>query len=43
MLRRRRFDDIDDIRIRQRQLWRPFHKINSKIVLVGELRAGVGA
>jgi len=27
----------------QRQLWRPFHKTSSKIVLKGGLGAGIGA
>ena len=27
----------------QRQLWRPFHKTSSKMVLKGELGAGIGA
>jgi hypothetical protein len=35
ILKRRHFDDIDDIRSNMTQLWRPFHKTSSKIVLKG--------
>jgi hypothetical protein len=37
------FDDIDDIRLIQRQLRMPFHKTNSRTVLECGLGAGVGA
>ena len=43
ILKGRHFDDMDDIRSNKRQLWRPFHKTSSKIVLKGGLGAGIGA
>jgi len=43
ILKGRHFDDIADIRSNTRQLCRPFHKTNSKIVLKGEIVAGIGA
>ena len=43
ILKGRHFDDIDDIRNKQWQLWRPFHKTISKIVFKGGLGAGIGA
>ena len=43
ILKGRHFDYIYDIGIIQRQLWRSFHKTNSKIVLKGGLGPGIGA
>ena len=42
ILKERHFEDIDNIRLTQQQLWRPFHKTSSKIVLKGGLGAGIG-
>ena len=43
ILKGRHFDDSDDTGVIQRQIWRPFHKTISKIVLKGGLGAGISA
>ena len=43
ILKGRYFDDMMTSGVIQRQLWRPFHKTSSKIVLKGGPGAGIGA